>query len=101
MHQARSTAPEDPQTLLMVPPLKHYLPTSPGCLFTYRALSFCTPDTTHHHTHSTTMPLNNNESGVSSGVKFVTSTVGNTVGGLLNTVGGASPVHRSHLNNVP
>ncbi|KAK8224005.1 hypothetical protein BKA81DRAFT_348971 [Phyllosticta paracitricarpa] len=39
-------------------------------------------------TTTTIMPINNNESGVSSGVKFVTSTVGNTVGGLLNTVGG-------------
>ncbi|KAF4305996.1 hypothetical protein GTA08_BOTSDO07197 [Botryosphaeria dothidea] len=29
-----------------------------------------------------------NDSGVSSGVKFVTSTIGNTVGGLTNTVGG-------------
>ena len=28
------------------------------------------------------------ESGVTSGVKFVTSTIGNTVGGVTNTVGG-------------
>ncbi|OWY44895.1 hypothetical protein AALT_g3760 [Alternaria alternata] len=34
------------------------------------------------------MPIGQQESGVTSGVKFVTSTVGNTVGGVTNTVGG-------------
>lgn len=34
------------------------------------------------------MPIGQNESGVTSGVKFVTSTVGNTVGGVTNTLGG-------------
>ncbi|KAF2262402.1 hypothetical protein CC78DRAFT_582705 [Lojkania enalia] len=34
------------------------------------------------------MPVGQQESGVTSGVKFVTSTVGNTVGGVTNTVGG-------------
>ncbi len=34
------------------------------------------------------MPIGQQESGVTSGVKFVTSTLGNTVGGLTNTVGG-------------
>merc|ERR1711959_282467 len=37
---------------------------------------------------NTIMPVGQQESGVTSGVKFVTSTVGNTVGGLTNTVGG-------------
>ena len=34
------------------------------------------------------MPIGHEESGVTTGVKFVTSTLGNTVGGLTNTVGG-------------
>ncbi|KNG50021.1 hypothetical protein TW65_02940 [Stemphylium lycopersici] len=34
------------------------------------------------------MPIGQQESGVTSGVKFVTSTVGNTVGGVTNTLGG-------------
>lgn len=34
------------------------------------------------------MPIGQQESGVTTGVKFVTSTLGNTVGGLTNTVGG-------------
>ena len=34
------------------------------------------------------MPLGHEESGATAGVKFVTSTIGNTVGGLTNTVGG-------------
>lgn len=34
------------------------------------------------------MPVGQQESGVTSGVKFVTSTVGNTVGGVTNTAGG-------------
>lgn len=34
------------------------------------------------------MPIGQQDSGVTSGVKFVTSTVGNTVGGVTNTVGG-------------
>jgi len=29
-----------------------------------------------------------NDSGITAGIKFVTSTVGNTAGGLVNTVGG-------------
>jgi hypothetical protein len=37
---------------------------------------------------NTIMPIGQEESGISSGVKFVTSTVGNTVGGVTNTVGG-------------
>ncbi|KAF2712114.1 hypothetical protein K504DRAFT_531257 [Pleomassaria siparia CBS 279.74] len=35
------------------------------------------------------MPIGQQESGVTSGVKFVTSTLGNTVGGVTNTVVGA------------
>lgn len=34
------------------------------------------------------MPIGQQDSGVTSGVKFVTSTVGNTVGGVTNTLGG-------------
>lgn len=34
------------------------------------------------------MPIGQQESGVTSGVKFVTSTVGNTVGGVTNLAGG-------------
>ena len=37
---------------------------------------------------NSTMPIGQQESGVTSGVKFVTSTIGNTVGGVTNTVGG-------------
>ncbi|MCJ1248799.1 hypothetical protein MMC30_006019 [Trapelia coarctata] len=36
------------------------------------------------------MPLGNQDSGATAGVRFVTSTVGNTVGGLVNTVGGVT-----------
>jgi hypothetical protein len=34
------------------------------------------------------MPIGEQDSGVTAGVKFVTSTIGNTVGGLTNLVGG-------------
>lgn len=34
------------------------------------------------------MPIGQQDSGVTQGVKFVTSTVGNTVGGATNLVGG-------------
>jgi phage-related protein len=34
------------------------------------------------------MPIGHQDSGATAGVKFVTSTVSNTVGGLVNTVGG-------------
>lgn len=37
---------------------------------------------------NSTMPIGQQESGVTSGVKFITSTIGNTVGGVTNTVGG-------------
>ncbi|KAK7179057.1 hypothetical protein PSPO01_14897 [Paraphaeosphaeria sporulosa] len=40
------------------------------------------------HIRTIIMPVGQQESGVTSGVKFVTSTVGNTVGGVTNTVGG-------------
>jgi hypothetical protein len=37
---------------------------------------------------STAMPIGQQDSGATAGVRFVTSTIGNTIGGLTNLVGG-------------
>jgi len=55
----------------------------------YTPLETYTPvSTSSAQLDPTIMPVGQQESGVTSGVKFVTSTVGNTVGGVTNTLGG-------------
>jgi hypothetical protein len=44
--------------------------------------------TTSQPLPTTTMPIGQQDSGATAGAKFVTSTVGNTLGGVTNTVGG-------------
>ncbi|KAF2257174.1 hypothetical protein BU26DRAFT_513873 [Trematosphaeria pertusa] len=54
----------------------------------HRTLPTSNTSKTYRLIQTSIMPVGQQESGVTSGVKFVTSTVGNTVGGLTNTVGG-------------
>jgi hypothetical protein len=68
--------------------LQRIKPTTTTTIQTISSVTTTSHTFPSNYLSTATMPIGQQDSGATAGVKFVTSTVGNTVGGLVNTVGG-------------